>query len=238
MFKLAVFLTACVAPAHGFGYFLNATDAPTFAPTRTPDWQVTGTIDISGMTMTQIWDNSVVFQASIADMLSSDAVSINADDVVITDVVAATRRRELAGRKLDEVGTYELVYIILNLNEADKNLMVTAMGDLTTEAVNSAFTAVLDDCAALEAQMAELGIEFDSSTCDAVTEVFESFECDDVADEDDIVSEPESGEYSDAPTIAPTMADTTGGTTGGGDEPVYSMSYSYTEPQWWTDLLA
>merc|ERR1719263_2258206 len=217
MFKLAVFLAACVAPAHGFGYFLNATDAPT--PARTPEWQVTGTIDVSGMTLTEIWDNQVVFQAAIADAVSTP---VAAADVLIQDVQESSRRKLTAQRKLDEDTTYVLTYIIINIeNEEDANLVVASIITFTPETIETAIETILNDCE----NLGDLdGVDFDPSTCTDVIEKFDEFECDDVASEDEIETEPEDPVFSDAPTMAPT--------------PQAEYSYSYAPPQWWTDLLA
>ena len=174
------------------------------------------------MTLTEIWDNQVVFQAAIADAVSTPETPVAAADVLIQDVQESSRRKLTAQRKLDEDTTYVLTYIIINIeNEEDANLVVASIITFTPETIETAIETILNDCE----NLGDLdGVDFDPSTCTDVIEKFDEFECDDVASEDEIETEPEDPVFSDAPTMAPT--------------PQAEYSYSYAPPQWWTDLLA
>merc|ERR1719321_108705 len=160
------------------------------------------------MSEEEIWENEVIFQSMNADLLDG----VGASDVRITDVVEASSVRKLgaaAQRKLDENLTWIINYVILNLDsEESANAIVADILTFTTESVQEAITNTINSCDVLEEQLAEQGIEFDSSTCGAVTEQFETISVEDVADSDTVGVEEEDPIFSDAPTMAPTASPT------------------------------
>ena len=236
---LALFFGALVPGAHGFGYFVETeapTGEPTLSPTREQDFQVTSNLMFSGLSAADVETIAVqdMFKEAIAALLSG----VNPEDVVIISITAAPTRRLNAGgavkdRRLDDLLSWIVKYVITNVSPDQVEAVVGALTNITPEAIEAEFTQLAADCDGVT-----------GGICDVLTDDFlDDFVVDTVADADEIESVEEELIYSDAPSPAPTPYPTVlpgnpssapvGTPTAA---PVYS--FSYTEPQWWTDLLA